>query len=469
MQDIPAIGIVALAAPLFPALAFVILGIWMIFVRRPNEKRVARLVSVAFTLSVMSLLSLAGYFIAHDDRPIVLTLGSWFSTEGYGFEAALLIDRLSVPMMVLTAVICGVIGRFSVTYLVLEKGQPRFYLLLSLFASGMFLLVMAGSVDLLIAGWEVVGLTSMLLIAFFQERSFPVRNALRAFVIYRVCDIGLLSGAVLLHHYGHTTDFALLFGLDRWPTGDLHIGLSGTTLIGLSFLWAASGKSALFPVGSWLPRAMEGPTPSSASFYGALSVHAGAYLMLRMSPILEDSWIARLTVVAVGTLTAVTGTMAERVQTDVKSQLAYATSTQVGVIFVEIGLGFPRLALVHLMSHAMLRTLQMLHAPNAIQDAQRLHTEVTAFARPIQAVEVIGTQTAPETNTRASKLRIYLYHLALERFHLDTFWERMVALPIVHVAELIERGESRWVAFLSGSRKPHIDARELPAPGKQVP
>lgn len=440
MHDVTPIGFVALAAFAFPALAFALIGLSMLLRGGPAERTVTRIVSIAFTASVVSALSVAAYFVLHDDRPILIELGYWFQSDGEGFQVSLLIDRLSVPMMLLTAGICGVIGRFSATYLVLEPGQARFHLLLSMFATGMLLLVMAGSLDLLVAGWELVGLSSMLLIGFFHDRAFPVRNALRAFVIYRVCDTGLLIGTVLMHHYAHTAVFSEAFGLDSWPKGTLNFSTQSTSLIALSILWAACGKSALFPMGSWLPRAMEGPTPSSAIFYGALSVHAGAYLMLRMIPLLAHAPLASAVVVGVGLLTAIHGTLVARVQTDVKSQLAYATTTQVGVIFMEIGLGFPRLALVHLVSHAVLRTLQFLRAPNTMHDLLRLRE---------------GLDLPPHVARAApSRLELYVYHLALERFHLDAFWERVVAHPIVRAAELIDHSEGRLVALLTRDAEP---------------
>lgn len=437
------IGAVALAAPLFPAAAFVALGAFLLCGGTPKERVVSRLVSLSFTCSILATFTVVGWFVSHDDRAILLELGTWFHTEGYGFEASLLVDRLSVPMMALTALLCGLIGRFSATYLVREPGQPRFYLLLSLFATGMFLLVMAGSIDLLIAGWELVGVSSMLLIGFFHERTFPVRNALRAFVIYRACDIGLLTAAVLMHHYAHTGQFAVAFGHGRWPVSEMRFETSGATLIALSLLWAASGKSALFPVGGWLPRAMEGPTPSSAIFYGALSVHAGAYLMLRAHPLLAAAPFARALIVIVGLTTAIHGTLVARVQTDVKSQLAYATTTQVGVIFLEIGLGFPRLALLHLLSHALLRTLQLLRAPNAIMDMMLLRAAA-------------GTNVIPTgqhfARVSPSRFQHWVYHLSLERFHLDWFWDRVIARPLLALSEAVEGLEGRWLALLSGSR-----------------
>ncbi len=438
------LSLVALAAPAFPALAFAFIGLSMLVARPPREGVVVRMVSLAFTASVLATLILVASFL-HDDRPISIELGSWFRNPDYGFEASLWVDRLSVPMMLLVALLCGLIGRFSRTYLVGEPGQARFYLLLSLFATGMFLLVMAGSLDLLIAGWELVGITSMLLIGFFDDRTFPVRNALRAFTVYRVCDIGLLVGAVLLHHYAHTASFAELFGRARWPASE-HASTSGAALIALCLFAAACGKSALFPVGNWLPRAMEGPTPSSAIFYGALSVHAGAYLMLRVDPLLAQAPGARAVVAVVGLLTALHGTLVARVQTDVKSQLAYATTTQVGVIFVELGLGLPQLALLHLLGHASLRTLQMLRAPNAIADALSVRAGAGAGLRP--AVAYLPARPP-------DRLGNWLYHLSLERFQLDSLWERVLALPVLTLAALVERGERALLRRLARG----IDAR----------
>ncbi|HEX6245623.1 MAG TPA: proton-conducting transporter membrane subunit [Polyangiales bacterium] len=431
------VALIAVATPLFPALAFLVLGARLLLGWPPQEASVVRWVSRALNGAVLASLGVCLYFVMHDDRPIPIELGSWFRTAGYDFELGFLVDALSASMMATVAVLCGLIGRFSSTYLVREPGHARFYLLLCLFATGMLLLVMAGSLDLLIAGWELVGISSMLLIAFFHERTFPVRNALRAFVVYRTCDIGLLAGTVYMHHYFHSANFATAFGADNWSRSTVPFDAWGASLTCLCLLFAASGKSALFPLGSWLPRAMEGPTPSSAIFYGSLSVHAGAYLMLRVHPMLDHAPLARVVVVAVGLATAVHGTLVARVQTDVKSQLAYATTTQVGVIFMEIGAGLPKLALFHLIGHAFVRTLQLLRAPNAIQDAIML-----------RAVDEGAGQAAPVVR-QPSALTRRLYQLSLERFHLDTQWERLVVRPVLRASRVLETGERRWIHFLT--------------------
>ena len=143
---------------------------------------------------------------------------------------------------------------------------------------------------------------------------------------------------------------------------------SDLLLVGCLFLFAAAGKSALVPFSGWLPRAMEGPTPSSAVFYGALSVHLGAFLLLRISPLLDRSPVLSGLVVLLGAATCVLATMAARVQSDIKSSLAFASLIQVSIIVVEIGLGLRYLPLIHIIGHACLRTLQLVRAPSLLKD-----------------------------------------------------------------------------------------------------
>jgi NADH-quinone oxidoreductase subunit L len=223
----------------------------------------------------------------------------------------------------------------------------------------------AASFDLLIGGWEVVGITSVLLIAFFQQRAAPVENALRVFTIYRASDIGLLVGVFAMHEWAGTASFA--GGLPQ---------LTGTraTVVCLLLLFAAAGKAAQVPFSGWLPRAMEGPTPSSAIFYGSISIHAGAYLLLRAQPLLAHSRMASALVIMIGMLTAIHGTIVGRASADAKTSLAYASLTQVGVIFVEIGIGWSWIAVIHTLGHATVRTLQFLRAPSMLHDYHQMHS-----------------------------------------------------------------------------------------------
>ena len=157
--------------------------------------------------------------------------------------------------------------------------------------------------------------------------------------VYRVSDAALLVAAVVLHHLSGEGDFARLLGTEPWPDGTATITSQQALIVGSLLLFAAAGKSALVPFSGWLPRAMEGPTPSSAVFYGALSVHLGAFLLLRVSPILDISPLLCVMTVTVGIATAAFGAFAGRVQTDIKSALSFASVTQVGIIVAEIGLG----------------------------------------------------------------------------------------------------------------------------------
>lgn len=423
-----------------PALAFAVLGLLLLAGRAPSERGIVRLVAGALTLSFVTSLGLAGWLLASGREHAYFILAEWFVVGHHTFELGFWLDSLALTMMVLTTLITALIGHFSVNYLHRDPGFARFYLLLALFASGMLQLVMGATVDQLLVGWELVGLSSALLVGYFHRRAAPVEAGLRVFVTYRICDIGLLVGAVLLHEVTGTADLreAFVTGEGGLLTGGL------ATVAALSFLLATLGKSAQIPVGSWLPRAMEGPTPSSALFYGGLSVHAGVYLLLRLGPLFEASPVARAAVVAVGAATALHAALISRVQTDVKSTLAYATQTQVGVMFVTVGLGFPTVALVHLVAHASLRAYQLLRAPSALLEAEALRAAGVSLRRDPSFLRVVP-----------SSFTLALYRLALQRFHLEALQERLLIGPVRRLALGLDHIERRWVAFLSG--------RDLPA------
>ncbi|ATB27574.1 NADH-quinone oxidoreductase subunit L [Melittangium boletus] len=434
-------GWVAALAPLWPLLAFVTLGGVMLMHRAPGERTVVRWVLGALWLSLgCSVMTAASMMWMHQDV-VELDVGQWFSVGHYAFDLTLLIDRLSVTMMVLSSAITLLIGRFSVNYLHREPGFARFFLLLCVFATGMLVLVESGSIDLLFVGWEMVGLTSALLIGFFHERTTPVRSGLRAFTIYRLCDTGLLVGAVLLHHFAGTAEWAEALGSWPWPGPAVALGVAPATVMALCLLLAAMGKSAQLPFSSWLPRAMEGPTPSSALFYGALSVHAGVYLLLRVAPLLERAPLASAALVGVGLLTAVHATLVWRVQTDVKSALAYGVLSQVGLMFAEVGLGFYELALVHLVAHACLRCLQLLRAPSALREVLGRRAALRTATPPRVAV---AHRLLPEGLSRR------VYRLALERFSLELMQERWAMGPLLRAGRWLDSMEQRWMSALSG-------------------
>ena len=288
-----------------------------------------------------------------------------------GIALQFLVDRMALAFAALSAVILGIVAAFSTRYLHREPGFPRYFALLAMFATGMQCIALAGNVEVLFVGWELVGLSSALLVAYFHERPAPVSNALRVFSVYRVSDAAMLSAAVVLRHAAGSGSLALLFG-GTGAAATAGLGRATATVIATLLIIAVAGKSALVPFSGWLPRAMEGPTPSSAVYYGALSIHAGCFLLLRSMPLLAQAPAARVFAGALGAVTALFAAVATRVQSDVKSSLAYASLTQVGLIVVEIALGWRLLAFVHLAGHACFRLLQFLSAPNVLHDLHAL-------------------------------------------------------------------------------------------------
>src|SRR4051812_36106574 len=332
------IGLVVIAGPL---LLTVILGVASLLDRAPAEETTARLVYAATVSGFLAAVAVLASMLVLGTRHVAIDLGAWvIIPEHYRFSIKFVFDRLSVPFVILSFVLSGTIGAFATKYMHREQGYNRFFVLYAVFVLGMVVTSLAGTIETLFAGWELVGLSSALLVAFFQERPAPARNGLWVWAVYRVSDAALLLAAVAMHHLRGEGDFDKLMGgsTGLWPYEYSNVAAHQALLVGLLLVVAAAGKSALVPFSGWLPRAMEGPTPSSAVFYGALSVHLGVFLLLRVSPLLERSVVLCGVIVALGLATAVFAYLAGSVQTDIKSALSFASLSQVGIMVAEIGL-----------------------------------------------------------------------------------------------------------------------------------
>lgn len=438
------IALAIVAAPLASAL---LLAALFTLGRRLTERDTVVIASAGVGVSLLAALATSALFLARGALALEIHLGRLFEIEGYAFGLELLVDRLSIAMVLTTGVVTALVTRFSIRYLHRDPGFTRFFLLLCTFDAGMQLLVLAGSYDLLFIGWEMVGLSSFLLVTFFQLRDGPARGGLRAFVTYRITDVGLLVAGVLLHQATGSSQLEAAFGHGAWPHASTHLDSTSTAPIALALLVATIGKSALFPASGWLPRAMEGPTPSSALFYGALSVHAGVYLLLRSAPLLESTPLGSVAVIVIGALTVVTSTLAGRAQSDIKAALAYATSAQVGLMVLVVGLatltrsGALAMIVVALMvAHASLRTLQLLRAPSALRDAQ----DIAAALPDLHPEPRVISRILPDD------VRSRVYRLAYHRFYLDELLELVVVGPILALARTADRLERGWVASLVG-------------------
>ncbi|MBX7106333.1 MAG: hypothetical protein K1X57_19805 [Gemmataceae bacterium] len=429
---------------LAPTVLFAILGGLTLTGRPLPEKLINRMCISAGSLGFVASLLMLGLMLAGHSRHVAIEFGEWIHLPNFHLNVKFVFDRLSVPLAILSFLLCSTIGSFATRYLHREPGYQRFFVLLSLFMAGMVIASVAGTVETLFTGWEFVGLSSALLVAFFQERPAPARNAFRVWVVYRISDAALLLAAVALHHLTGEGDFDRALGGGPWPEGVTPLSAYNSLIVGSLLLFAAAGKSALVPFSGWLPRAMEGPTPSSAVFYGALSVHLGAFLLLRVSPLLDQSLILCVLVTALGLATSVYAYLAGAVQTDIKSALSFASLSQVGLIVAEIGVGFRYLALIHLLGHACLRTLQFLRAPSLLADFNSLEN---AIGQRLPSVD------------RGRWLSTRAYRFALARGFLDALLLRLVVTPFVQTFRWCDRQERRWAAWLAG---PGAESRSKP-------
>ncbi len=445
------LGMITVASPFCLLLC---LGITSLLGIKLSETTIARLTSVSVAVSIVTAVFILSMMILSGSRFVSVDIGDWVSIpeQHFHFHLKFIFDRLSVPFLMLSLVLCGVVGAFTRRYLHRESGYHRFFLLYALFLAGMVVSAVAGTIETLFFGWEMVGLSSALLVAYFHERESPVRNGQRIWSVYRLADAAFLVGAILLHHLTGQGDFASFVGSDPWPSGTANLSPNSALVVGSLLLLAACGKSALVPFSGWLPRAMEGPTPSSAVFYGSLSVHLGAYLLLRVSPILAASQLLQWLVIAVGGLSALAGATMSRVQSDVKSCLAFASLTQVGIIVVEIGLGFYYLALIHIVGHACLRTLQLLRAPTLLTDYHAMENAIGAQlrTRPSRFLPMVP-----------SYVQRSIYRFGFERGYMDLLLDKWVVEPFHLVFRWAYRQERRLTDWLSRETSRESDSIEL--------
>jgi NAD(P)H-quinone oxidoreductase subunit 5 len=430
-----------------PAILLLVLGVASLLNRPLPERWTAALAAGAMSVACATLIAALAVYGTTATGTQLLSYGAWSTSHHGGVAVEFLVDQLSLTFAALSAGIAGVVSAFSNRYLHREPGYNRYFVLLSMFVTGMLMVALAGNVEVLFIGWEFVGLSSALLVAFFHERPAAVANAFRVLSVYRISDAAMLSAAVLLRNLAGTDSLALLFGGSVAASASPGLSGGGATMIAVLLIVAVAGKSALLPFSSWLPRAMEGPTPSSAVYYGSLSIHAGCFLLLRSAPLLEQAPAARVLAGALGAATAVFAGLTTRVQSDVKSSLAYASLTQVGIIVVEIAIGWHTIAFIHLAGHACFRLLQFLSAPNVLHD---LHGIEDAIGNRPVASHTSLEALAPD------RVRHRLFLFALERGFLDSILDRVVVEPFVRLARGLTRLDAWLCDVVLLSRRPTI-------------
>ncbi len=306
-------------------------------------------------INIIGPLTVLGSFICFcslfNAKPFETTLFTWIAPLNADFT--LHFDKLSLLMTLIITGVGFLIHAYSTGYMEHDKDLARYFCVMNFFIFSMLLLVLAANLLLLFVGWEGVGLASYLLIGYWYQRTAAQKAAKKAFVVNRIGDLGLLLGIFLcLQLYG-TTDMA---------TVNSH-GVA-TTLLGLFLFWGACGKSAQMPLHTWLPDAMEGPTPVSALIHAATMVTAGVYLVVRMHPVFDTT--ALFVVATVGGVTSLFAALSATSQTDLKRVLAYSTLSQLGLMFLAAGCGAYFAAMFHLTMHAFVKALLFLAAGNVI-------------------------------------------------------------------------------------------------------
>ena len=318
-----------------------------------------RITCGAILLSFLgSLWVFAQVLISPAPREVVVF--SWIVSGDLAVNFAFLIDSLSAVMMLVVTGFSFMIAMFSRNYMHRDFSFTRYFSVMALFVFAMLVLVMGNNFVMLFLGWESVGICSYLLIGHYYNRTSAARAGTKAFLMNRVGDAGFLIGIFLIFvtfgSVNYTEVFAKASTLDSFTAN----------AIGLCLLLGAIGKSAQLPLGTWLSKAMEGPTPSSALIHAATMVTAGVYMLARSHAIYDMAPTAMAVVVIVGALTAVYGATVGLALTDIKGILAFSTTTQLGLMFVACGLGAYPVAIFHLVAHAFLKSYLFLTAPSVL-------------------------------------------------------------------------------------------------------
>ncbi len=407
----------------------------------PNKSEKALyLVSVAsVVINMITLLAVGFLWYRVGFDPQFLKGPLVFNSEEIKFSISLYLDGYSYVYLLLATYLTGIIVVFSKNYIHREKGYKRYFNNIKFFYLGILIVLLAGNLELIFVGWEIIGVTSFFLIGFYRERYLPVKNAFKVVSLYRLADIALLLAIWLSHHYfGYSINFFIL-NLSGLHSPEQHIVAEQFYhfAIPAMFLIAAMVKSAQFPFSSWLPRAMEGPTTSSAIFYGSLYVHIGVFLLIRTAPFwATNSWF-HIIIGGVGFITFILSAITSKVQATIKTQIAYSSLAQIGLMFIELAFGLYWVAIIHFVINALFRSHQLLISPSVL--SHRIHDQVFHFQKP-----------APQSTQGVwNKVKLSVYILSIKEFNLDTFQYKFLWNPLKKLGKLVDNVDNK-VAFVVG-------------------
>ncbi len=347
--------------PVLPLAGFVLNG--ALALARPKARLAVTVIGVgsvaaAFVVAVVVVRALAA---AHLDAPVVFTYWDWIPVGTLHVPAALQLDQLSAVMLLVVTGVGSLIHVFSVGYMGDDPGYARYFAYLNLFVFFMLTLVLGASFPVMFVGWEGVGLCSYLLIGFWFNEKINADAGKKAFLVNRIGDVGFLIAMFLIFQHLGVLGFSEVFA--KAPTA---LTGSAATAIALFLFLGCTGKSAQIPLYTWLPDAMQGPTPVSALIHAATMVTAGVYLVARCSVLFAMSPMASAAVAGVGALTALFSATIALKQWDIKRVLAYSTVSQLGYMFLGVGTGATAAGIFHLATHAFFKALLFLGSGSVI-------------------------------------------------------------------------------------------------------
>jgi NADH-quinone oxidoreductase subunit L len=304
--------------------------------------------------------------LSADQIPWVKTYFTWITAGQFKVDFALQVDQLTIIMLGVVTFVSLLVHIYSTGYMAHEEGYYRFFSYLNLFVFFMLTLVLAANVVLMFVGWEGVGLCSYLLVGFWFLKQSAISAGKKAFITTRIGDFGFTIGILLLFWTFNSVDFGVIFKQLANMQPEAFVPTGVLTAISLLLFIGAVGKSAQLPLYVWLPDAMEGPTPVSALIHAATMVTAGVYMIARMNPLFSRAPFAMFVVALIGALTAFYAATIGLVQTDIKKVLAYSTVSQLGYMFLGLGVGAYASGVFHLMTHAFFKGLLFLAAGSVI-------------------------------------------------------------------------------------------------------
>ena len=399
---------------MIPFLGFII----SLVLPRKNEKLISRISFLTVGAHLLFSIYFISIWLMSGMKDIDFKEFSIFRSGNYDYYIDIHFDVITMTFLIVGSILTFLVSGFSRLYLHREHGYRRFFSTLLFFFIGYNIIIFAGNLETMFIGWEILGISSFLLIAFYRERYLPVKNAVKVFSIYRIGDVGLILAMWLSHHFWQ----ANISFKDMSDAQSLNEHLSQHSLIGIAIsmliYMSAAAKSAQLPFSSWLPRAMEGPTPSSAIFYGSLSVHIGAFVMMRTYPFWEHQTSFRIFVVVIGIITSIYAILTSRVQSSIKSQIAYSSMAQIGLIFIEIAFGFHEFALIHIAGNAFLRTYQLLVSPSVV--SYKIREQFYNFVPHPKTIE----------DTWPKRFEYTIYMLSLKEWNLDSFMYKYLWNPL---------------------------------------